>query len=138
MSNELITLAQDITELEIALAAKKRRLGELLAGGAPMTNGHVSSPSKGKAKPKATKPTATTSDMVRTKLAGGPATYGELRAYVEERGGSNFALKSALGKGRERKEYTFRGGKYSLLEKRTKSTPPPPPPHKADPLIPRR
>ncbi len=51
--------------------------------------------------------------VARELLAGGPRTFAELWAAVEKTGGSKYALKSALGKGRERGEFTFDGERYS-------------------------
>jgi hypothetical protein len=52
-------------------------------------------------------------DIARGELAKGNRTFGELWAAVEKQGGSKFALKSALGKGRERGEFHFNGEHYS-------------------------
>ncbi len=47
--------------------------------------------------------------------AGKPLTFGELYALVTKTApASKFAVKSALGKGRERGEYQFTGDRYGL------------------------
>ncbi len=64
-------------------------------------------------------------EVVRGELSRGGAgkTFGELWAAVAPTGGSKFALKSALGKGRERGEYAFDGVHYSLGGRDKKKAP---------------
>jgi hypothetical protein len=63
-------------------------------------------------------------DVARGELTKGPRTFGELWVAVERAGGGKFALRSALGKGRERGEFAFDGETYSLAQK--KKAPPVP------------
>lgn len=52
-------------------------------------------------------------DIARAELAKGVRTFGQLWEVVEKAGGHKFALRSALGKGRERGEFHFNGDVYS-------------------------
>lgn len=49
---------------------------------------------------------------MRGALEGGPKSFGELWTAVEMAGGTKFALRSALGKARERGEVSFDGQVY--------------------------
>ena len=52
---------------------------------------------------------------MREVLASGPLDFPSLYAKVTEAGpAGKFAVRSALGKGREKKEIKYAGGKYSL------------------------
>lgn len=53
---------------------------------------------------------------MRAALAGGPKGFGELWAAVELAGGSKFALRSALGKARDRGEVEFNGQVYAASD----------------------
>jgi hypothetical protein len=55
-------------------------------------------------------------EVVREQLARGPQSFGQLWGAVERTGGTKFALKSALGKGRERGEFFYNGDEYSLMK----------------------
>lgn len=114
MSN-ILPLAQEIAELERQLSAKKAQLSAQLQDGhnpAPVTASRV--------KPATTQSGPSTADRVRRFLGGNSAlSFGELWEKVARGGGTKFALKSALNKGRERGEFAFdaASGKYAMAKK---------------------
>jgi hypothetical protein len=55
-------------------------------------------------------------EVVREQLSAGSRTFSQLWVAVERAGGTKFALKSALGKGRERGEFFYNGDEYSLMK----------------------
>ncbi len=61
--------------------------------------------------------------MVREQLSGGARSFGQLWVAVERAGGTKFALKSALGKGRERGEFHYDGEVYSAHPPKKKALP---------------
>jgi hypothetical protein len=105
------------SEVRTRLAAELRRLLTLVEG----SSGASSKPGIKRGK-RSGRPVTV---VAREELSRGARTFGELWTAVEKTGGSKFALKSALGKGRERGEFAFDGTTYALkgAPKRKKPSP---------------
>jgi hypothetical protein len=102
------------SEVRTRVAAELRRLLTMVEG---RSSKPVKKPGKRSGRP--------VTEVAREELSRGARTFGELWTAVEKAGGSKFALKSALGKGRERGEFAFDGTTYALkgAPKRKKPSP---------------
>jgi hypothetical protein len=124
MPQNITTLAQEIQELEDRLAEKVRAMNELLASLARLTKPENDASETSLVRPRLPITTPTVADRVRRALGTGvELTFRQLLDRVAKGGGSKYALKSALNKGRERGEFHFDSerGVYSLRKKGDKN-----------------